>query len=847
MSGPRGQGPQTSSEHGHAPQAQHNREREQQLNTGTGCGKGPCGGCDKCATKAKELAKKVLESGSVDALIADVKAGNERLGHALPQPTQTTLTITGASGSVSAVDVSYTPPTAVSADTTAASLAATLRGNPAVAAVVPASAISNAFPAPAAGSPDTLRWTQASASSNVVISIGRVPPATEHTRSESPVHHSQQSSAKRYEQSLTQERVPVREAAKVTARTPERDVATKAPATSASRESTPVAVRESTTITSDRSPRSAAISTHTSEQGATASKAAARVEVQKVVESLLRAEQAVQAGALPESVAQALQRLSSTMVKAAPSSPALEASAKQAGLLARAITNSPDSDTVSIKVVQAQLSAIREVVTRTVASMTGITATNSLSSERARTAGTTSSTQSPREQTYNVHQGRNGATITTRMPKTATSSGTMALLDRQVRTRAPHEARPPKEPTQTPRALTTADARAKEPGRAILRTNPPTSLRAVKIQSVRANPMQGIRERLHSLRERLQTRRESQLESNRQRSRRDPHVTPPKGPSSDVRTTRRFARDGESLRPSDVRARIGKERALTPNTRQTRGERSSPRTLRVKEGIVRKNSSSHNQRVTSPTGRRALSQATATLRQAIQKLRASRRAAKDAETKTTSADSGSRATRVRPPASKSRHVRGERAASERGADGPIRDRATQRTAPPRNTLEKSSTRHALNQRVSERERSVQRKKDPSLRSTEAALQNEIAISVRRAVKKLLRGEEEELLRLLSPMEQRLIDEISQGIDAATTIADIQKSLKKARAKGGSKPGATTEGATQETQGAGQNQSAAQGSSQGATSIAEQQPSRSLDLVTGRVDDGDNKNGYEAAL
>lgn len=180
-------------------------------------------------------------------------------------------------------------------------------------------------------------------------------------------------------------------------------------------------------------------------------------------------------------------------------------------------------------------------------------------------------------------------------------------------------------------------------------------------------------------------------------------------------------------------------------------------------------------------------------------------------------------------------------------DALTKSKGTQRDASTRSALNRSSTRQSANQKVSKRERSLQRRRDPSNRSAEAALQNEIAKSVRRAVKRLLRREEEEILRLLSPMEQMLVEELSQGINATVTIADLMNNLKKARAKSGSKANASADRPAQAAQGAEQNQVAGETTPQGAKNDIDRQPSKSLDLVTDRVDDDDNNNSYEAAL
>jgi hypothetical protein len=137
---------------------------------------------------------------------------------------------------------------------------------------------------------------------------------------------------------------------------------------------------------------------------------------------------------------------------------------------------------------------------------------------------------------------------------------------------------------------------------------------------------------------------------------------------------------------------------------------------------------------------------------------------------------------------------------------------------------------------------------PEARGVEAMLQNEVAKFLRRAVKKRLRNEDEEILSLLSPLERRIIEDILKRADAPKTAASLKKSAKKARSKGRTQAGSAPEvSQSKSAAGAGQQQSSKSTVTRGAKKVAETQPSKSLDLVTDKVDDGNNKNGYEAAL
>jgi hypothetical protein len=140
-----------------------------------------------------------------------------------------------------------------------------------------------------------------------------------------------------------------------------------------------------------------------------------------------------------------------------------------------------------------------------------------------------------------------------------------------------------------------------------------------------------------------------------------------------------------------------------------------------------------------------------------------------------------------------------------------------------------------------------RKKTAPDRLTQAALQQELAKLLRKGIKKLLKSEEE-LLGVLSPMEQRLMKSVIKKLEGAATINELKKALKAAKKRNAPKGQEVSQGPTQHS--AEKSQSSTKvttvKSKQGATSTGTQ-PSKSLDLNTGEVDDGDKKNLYQAAL
>lgn len=188
-------------------------------------------------------------------------------------------------------------------------------------------------------------------------------------------------------------------------------------------------------------------------------------------------------------------------------------------------------------------------------------------------------------------------------------------------------------------------------------------------------------------------------------------------------------------------------------------------------------------------------------------------------------------------------VKGSRDLQQRGVERSHKMRASLRRRPvsQRNTdLKKMELRG--------REARGTRTRSAEARGIEAMLQNEVAKFLRRAVKKRLRNEDEEILSLLSPLERRIIEDILKQADAPKTVASLKKTVKKARSKGRRQAGAAPEASqSKSAAGAGQQQSSKSTVTRGAKNVAETQPSKSLDLVTDKVDDGNNKNGYEAAL
>lgn len=148
-----------------------------------------------------------------------------------------------------------------------------------------------------------------------------------------------------------------------------------------------------------------------------------------------------------------------------------------------------------------------------------------------------------------------------------------------------------------------------------------------------------------------------------------------------------------------------------------------------------------------------------------------------------------------------------------------------------------------------RERSTLRKRPLSSRGQEAIQQQELAKKLNKAVKKLLREGDEELLGLLSPMERRLMKNLAKKLDAAATINDLKKNLKKAKKqKGGSKSSgaeASVETASSKSSSGSRASLTKGGSAQPKSAPEGAQPSKSLDLVTDKIGDGNNKNGYEA--
>lgn len=150
-----------------------------------------------------------------------------------------------------------------------------------------------------------------------------------------------------------------------------------------------------------------------------------------------------------------------------------------------------------------------------------------------------------------------------------------------------------------------------------------------------------------------------------------------------------------------------------------------------------------------------------------------------------------------------------------------------------------------------RERLTLRRKPLSARSQEVIQQQELAKKLSKTMKKLLREGDDELLGLLSPMEQRLIKNLSKKLDAAATINDLQKNLKKARKQKGGVRSSATEVRTEakgDSSTAGTVTSQTKGATTQQTSAPEgAQPSKSLDLVTDKIGDGNNKNGYQAGM
>jgi hypothetical protein len=155
------------------------------------------------------------------------------------------------------------------------------------------------------------------------------------------------------------------------------------------------------------------------------------------------------------------------------------------------------------------------------------------------------------------------------------------------------------------------------------------------------------------------------------------------------------------------------------------------------------------------------------------------------------------------------------------------------------------------QKANQSERIAHRRKPGLDRTLESALQQELAKLTSRAIRKLLRNGEEELLGLLSPMEQRTIRKVMNKLDAAATIIELKKALKKARkAKGAEPQSLGTESTTQEeasNSAAPQVMTANTTDTETGKTVGEGGPSKSLDLVTGKVDDGNNKNAYQAAV
>jgi hypothetical protein len=90
--------------------------------------------------------------------------------------------------------------------------------------------------------------------------------------------------------------------------------------------------------------------------------------------------------------------------------------------------------------------------------------------------------------------------------------------------------------------------------------------------------------------------------------------------------------------------------------------------------------------------------------------------------------------------------------------------------------------------------------------------------------------------------------VIKKLEGAATINELKKALKAAKKRNAPKGQEVSQGPTQHS--AEKSQSSTKvttvKSKQGATSTGTQ-PSKSLDLNTGEVDDGDKKNLYQAAL
>lgn len=915
MSGPQGQGVQFSKGDGLAgrPQAHTGkgsnnsktdptakqgktpRESKEVQSLNTGCGTGPCGACDKCAVSAKQAVQSARQEGSPKSLIADALNAAAMLSSTTSTGGPSLVVIKNATGNVVGEAMVTRPPAAAATQTAdvyhavQASVANALRGDQTVAATVSASAVQSVFTGTSDRSSSVnssglfnastaaVATSQASATPHVT-SIDRITSGFGNSTSDSSAQQSTKAAVKPSEQPSAQAQASARESVQTKQREAPKDSAAKQQGTPTSREANSTNARESSAAKSETATRSNTSSASVTNQSSTATNAttanvtatnataSVRADVQRAVQSLLKAEQSVKMGVPATQVAQALQQLSSTMAKASSSSPALEASAKQAGLLAKVATNSTGSSAVSVKVVQAQLSSIREAVTKTVVSLNATSATRVSPREGAASTTITASVKRSGDQVHAMRKSSSSNPIASRTAERPIRRDSPIAPERQRASRETLEGRSNRgQQIRTARNVSAVGTRAKDYPTTQARATTPTAFRSERVQSMRSQPGQGLRERIQALRERLRTRGESPLSLDRQRNAKSHQATRSyreqrrntrenrvaEGRTKDgapaSRSVRRNVRDGASLKPKDARLRTTKERTNANNQRQTRGERNTLRSSRAREGMTRKNGTLENRRTTALTGRREANRATSALRDAIQKLRSTRRAAKNTDGKIKPVNAGTKASRDRKIVAKTREGRGERNVGDSRSERLSKGKIAIKGQAPRKNLEKRAARQTAIQRAVERQRASQRRREPSTRSMEAALQNEIAKVIRRTVKKLLRNEEEELLRLLSPMEQRLIDEISRQIDPATTIADLQKNLKKARSKSGSGSSATAETSTQETQGAGQSQSGTAANSQGTKNTAEQQPSKSLDLVTSRVDDGNNKNSYEAML
>lgn len=107
-------------------------------------------------------------------------------------------------------------------------------------------------------------------------------------------------------------------------------------------------------------------------------------------------------------------------------------------------------------------------------------------------------------------------------------------------------------------------------------------------------------------------------------------------------------------------------------------------------------------------------------------------------------------------------------------------------------------------------------------------------------KKTRAQEEEGLLGMLSPMEQRALAKILKKLPNEASVSDVRKALKKDKKKSGAQPQpeASTKSKTQQGNGA---QAPAQ-SAQGKVVQDGQQPSKSVDLNTGKVGGGKSDEG-----